>query len=248
MAAFEIESQWVKLTNGDLQIDAYLAQPQAAGTYPGIVVFQEVFGVNAHIRDVTERIAKEGYVAIAPALYQRQEPGFEVGYGDEDLAKGREYKVRTKADELLSDTQAAIAYLKALSNTSDRFGSIGFCFGGHVAYLTATLPELQAVASFYGAGIATLCPGEENAATIDRTSEISGTIYAFFGNDDPLIPGEQVEQIEAALKEHEISHQVFRYDGATHGFFCNKRDSYNREVAADAWEKTLQLYQSVLKS
>lgn len=248
MAAFEIESQWVKLSNGDLQIDAYLAQPQTAGTYPGIVVFQEVFGVNAHIRDVTERIAKAGYVALAPALYQRQEPGFEVGYGEADLAKGREYKVQTKADELLSDTQAAIAYLKALSNTSDRLGSIGFCFGGHVAYLTATLPELQAVASFYGAGIATLCPGEENAATIDRTSEISGTIYAFFGNDDPLIPGEQVEQIEAALKENGISHQVFRYDGATHGFFCDKRESYNPEVAADAWQKTLQLYESVLKS
>ncbi|MGC9503714.1 dienelactone hydrolase family protein [Baaleninema sp.] len=247
MAAFEIETQWVKVANGELEIDAYLAQPKGDGTFPGIVVFQEVFGVNAHIRDVTERIAREGYVVLAPALYQRFEPGFEVGYGEEDLKKGREYKVQTKASELLSDTQASLDYLKGLSNTTDKFGNIGFCFGGHVAYLTATLEDFEAVASFYGAGIATMCPGEENGATIDRTKEISGTVYAFFGTEDPLIPLEEVDRIEAALTEEGVSHQIFRYEGATHGFFCNRRDSYNEEAASQAWEEVLQLYHTHLK-
>lgn len=247
MAALEIESRWVKLTHGDLQIDAYLAQPQGEGTHPGVVVFQEVFGVNAHIRDVSDRLAREGYVAIAPALYQRSEPGFEVGYSDAELAKGREYKQQTDADELLGDTKAAIAYLQSLPNTSDRTGSIGFCFGGHVAYLSATLPELQAVASFYGAGIATLCPGKANETTLDRTASMSGTLYCFFGNEDPLIPNDQVDRIEATLKAHQIDHRIFRYDGAGHGFFCDRRDSYKPEIAADAWQQTLELFDRVLR-
>ena len=137
-----ISREWVKVETDGLEIDAYLAQPSEPGDYPGIVVFQEIFGVNAHIREVTERIAAQGYVAIAPALYQRLEPGFEVGYSDADLAKGREYKVQTKASELLGDTQASLDYLKGLPNTTNHFGCIGFCFGGHVAYLVATLPDM----------------------------------------------------------------------------------------------------------
>ncbi|MBO9998803.1 MAG: dienelactone hydrolase family protein [Cyanobacteria bacterium SID2] len=247
MTEFEIQTQWVKVPNGDLEIDAYLAQPTGEGRFPGVVVFQEVFGVNVHIRDVTERLAKEGYVTIAPALYQRLEPGFEVGYGEEDLKKGREYKVQTKASELLSDTQASIDYLKTLSNTTDKFGCIGFCFGGHVAYLVAQLDDLDAVASFYGAGIAVLCPGEENQVTIDFTKDIAGTIYLFFGTEDPLVPLLQVDEIEAALTEHKIDYKIFRYEGAGHGFFCDRRASYLEEAARDAWQHTLQLYDRVLR-
>lgn len=108
----EMTSRWVKVVNGDLLIDAYLAEPVAAGRYPAVIVFQEIFGVNAHIRDVTERIAREGYVAIAPALYQRFAPGFETGYTAADIDLGRQYKNQTTAEELLSDTQATIAYLQ----------------------------------------------------------------------------------------------------------------------------------------
>src|SRR6476646_10560163 len=154
-----IQTQQVQISSGGLEIAAYLAQPSSSGTFPGIVVLQEIFGVNSHIRDVTERIAKQGYVAIAPALYQRQAPGFETGYTPEDIQIGRQYKDQTKASELLGDVQAAINYLKRLPNVAgDRIGCIGFCFGGHVAYLAATLPEIKATASFYGAGIATMTP------------------------------------------------------------------------------------------
>lgn len=159
----KIRAKQVKVPNGELQIDAYLAEPTGEGTFPGVVVIQEIFGVNSHIRSVTERIAQEGYVAIAPAIYQRTAPGFEVGYTSEDTALGRQYKDRTKADELLSDIQAAIDFLKTESNVKeDGFGAIGFCFGGHVVYLAATLPDIKATASFYGAGIATMTPGAVN--------------------------------------------------------------------------------------
>jgi carboxymethylenebutenolidase len=245
MANLDIRTQPVTVANEDLQIAAYLAEPAAEGTFPGIIVIQEIFGVNAHIREVTERIAQAGYVAIAPAIYQRQAPGFEVGYSAEELALGRQYKEQTKATELLSDIQATMNYLKTLPSVKPSgFGTIGFCFGGHVVYLAATLPEIKATASFYGAGIATGTPGG-GPGTIARTSEITGVIYCFFGTQDPLIPNEQVDQIEAELNKQNIQHQIFRYPTG-HGFCCDHRDSYNPEAAADAWTHVYQLFQQEL--
>jgi carboxymethylenebutenolidase len=242
-----ISSQWVKVQNQELAIDAYLAMPESPGTYPAIVVIQEIFGVNEHIRDVTERLAAEGYVAIAPAIYQRQAPGFEVGYTEEDLTIGREYKNQTKAEELVSDIQATINYLYSLSQVKQEgVGIIGFCFGGHVVYLAAaTLKDITATAFFYGAQIATWCPGD-GEPTITHTKDITGTIYTFFGTEDPLIPNEQTEQIEAELKKQNIDHQVFRYQGTTHGFMCDRRESYNPNAAKDAWKKVLDLFSQKL--
>ncbi|MEB3829852.1 dienelactone hydrolase family protein [Phormidium sp. CCY1219] len=248
MVDVQIKSDWVKVPNQDLLISAYLSQPMGVGPFPAVIVFQEIFGVNAHIREVTDKIAKMGYVAIAPALYQRTAPDFEVGYTDEDLKVGREYKEQTKASELLSDTQATVEYLKTLPSVKkDGVGCIGFCFGGHVAYLAATLSEIQATASFYGAGIVNWCPGESEP-TLTRTGEISGTIYLFFGTEDPLIPNDQPDRIEAELNKQGIRHRVFRYEGATHGFICDQRESYNPEAAADAWTQVDRLFAETLKS
>jgi carboxymethylenebutenolidase len=240
----QIQTKTVTVANGELMIDAYLAQPAEQGSYPGVIVFQEVFGVNAHIRDVTERIAQLGYVAIAPALYQRQAPGFEVGYTPAELEQGRTYKNQTTAAELLSDIQATLAYLSQKNNVKPAFGTIGFCFGGHVAYLAATLPQIKATASFYGAGIATMTPGG-GSATLTQTAAIPGVVCAFFGTQDALIPEEDVEQIKTALLTHQIQHQIFTYP-ADHGFFCDQRVSYQAEAAADAWEQVQQLFQQVL--
>lgn len=246
MADREIHTAEVKVPNGNLQIAAHLAYPQAQGSYPAIVVIQEIFGVNSHIREVTDRIAKVGYLAIAPAIFQRQAPGFETGYTPQDIEIGREYAQQTKALELVSDIQATIDYLKQLPQVKqDAIGCIGFCFGGHVAYLAATLPDIKATASFYGAGITSRTPGG-GAPTVTRTPEISGTLYAFFGMDDASIPAEQVDQIEAELDKNKIPHRVFRYDKADHGFFCDRRASYNPEAAADAWEQVKQLFESKL--
>jgi carboxymethylenebutenolidase len=248
MSRYEIKTTTVQVPHHTLQIDAYLAQPKAKGSFPAVIVFQEIFGVNAHIRDVAERIAREGYVAIAPALYQRFAPGFEVGYSPEDIDIGREYKAQTVAANLLGDTQATIAYLRQLANVKpEAIGTIGFCFGGHVAYLVATLPDIKATASFYGAGIATMTPGG-GAPTIARTAEIQGVLYAFFGSDDASIPAEEVEQIETELTSHKVQHQVFVYPAAGHGFFCDRRESYRSDAAADAWQQVLQLFQGQLRT
>lgn len=247
MADQEILTARASIYNGDLQIAAYLAQPEGEGPFPAVVVIQEIFGVNSHIRDVTERFAKQGYVAIAPAIYQRLAPDFETGYTAEAVQLGRRYKEQTQVSELLGDIQAAIDYLKAQPFVRrDATGCIGFCFGGHVAYLAATLPDIKATASFYGAGITNSTPGG-GEPTITRTKDITGTVWVFFGTSDASIPVEQVDQIEAELQKHHIPHRVFRYTGADHGFFCDQRASYSPEAAADAWKQVLQLFGQTLR-
>ena len=245
MTIASIITEPVKVPNGDLAIDAYLARPQS-GNYPAIIVVQEIFGVNEHIKDVTERIARQGYIAIAPALYQRQAPGFAVGYTPEDVTQGRKYKTATKATELLSDIQATIDYLYQLPQVkSTGVGTVGFCFGGHVVYLAATLKDVEATASFYGAQIVNWCPGKDEP-TLSRTKDINGTIYGFFGTVDSLIPNEQVDTIARELSDRQIDHRVFRYEGAEHGFFCDRRSSYNADAAKDAWQKMLDLFSQKL--
>ncbi|WP_341530241.1 dienelactone hydrolase family protein [Nostoc sp. UHCC 0302] len=247
MTNTEIRTSQVKVPNGDLQIDAYLAEPAKEGKFPAVIVIQEIFGVNIHIREVAEKFAKDGYVAIAPTLFQRIAPGFEAGYNPEDIQKGRGYKEQTKADEILSDIKAAIAYLRTLPNVQpDAIGSIGFCFGGHVVYLAATLSDIKVTASFYGGGITNSTPGG-GEPTITRTPEIKNPIYAFFGLDDQGIPLEHTEQIEAELKKYQIPHAIFRYPGAGHGFFCNHRASYNAEAAADAWKNVQEIFKNNLQ-
>jgi carboxymethylenebutenolidase len=246
MTNVDIKTEHVKILSNNLEVDAYLAQPDGEGTYGAVIVIQEIFGVNSHIRDVTERIAKQGYVAIAPAMFQRFAPGFDVGYSQDDMQLGFQCMQQVKAPDVISDIQATIAYLKTLANVkASEIGAIGFCFGGHVAYLAATLPDIKAAASFYGGGIATSGLGADTP-TINRTSEIKGTVYAFFGTKDSYIPQEQTQQIEAELEKNHVNHRIFRYD-ADHGFFCNERASYNSEAAADSWQHVLELFQNTLK-
>ena len=202
----EINTSQVQISNNDLLIDAYLAQPEGNDKKGAVIVFQEIFGVNNNIRDITELIAQQGYIAIAPALYQRIAPGFEFGFSAEDAGfsqeayrLGLEYYQQVKYREIFSDIQTTIAYLKNLSNVkADSIGCIGFCFGGHVAYMAATLPDIKATASFYGGGVTQPMFGEETP-TINRTSEINGTIYAFFGTNDSLISQEDNQKVEAEL-------------------------------------------------
>ena len=244
----EIQKLSVEIQSGEVTIPAYLAHPTGAQGLPLIVVIQEVFGVNAHIRDVTDRLASEGYVAIAPHIYHRQAPGFEVGYGSADLALGREYKNGTQASELLQDIKGAIIYgHHHFGCPIAKVGCIGFCFGGHVAYLAATLPEIAATASFYGAGISTFTPGE-GSPTLNQTPQIQGAIYAFFGLQDPLISSDEIGQIEAALRQSGVEHRIYRYPQASHGFFCDHRDSYDAAATEDAWQQVKNLFRDTLRS
>jgi carboxymethylenebutenolidase len=229
-------AQILTITNGDLAIAAYQARPINPGNYPAVIVIQEVFGVNDYIRSVCDQIASWGYVTVAPAMFQRTAPGFAVGYSDAELALGRSHKDQMTAPQIISDIQATIADLK--TQTTGEIGIVGFCFGGHVAFLGATQPEIQVAALFYPSGIARLTPGGGDPS-LTRLGEIQGQIYSFFGMADPIIPPDQVDEIEAAFASQ--GHRVFRY-AAGHGFVCDRRSDYNPAAATEAWQHTRELF------
>jgi carboxymethylenebutenolidase len=137
-----IRGEWVEIDVAGSPMQSYLAVPkqgQPGQTFPAIIVFMEIFGVNGHIRDVAERLAAEGYVAIAPNYYHRTTPNLELGYDETGMTEGRRHKEATTRDGLLVDIRAVIEFLKDLPEVADpdRIGCIGFCFGGHVAYIDA---------------------------------------------------------------------------------------------------------------
>jgi carboxymethylenebutenolidase len=244
----DIKTEDVKLTVDGAPMPTYVAAPSGGGKKPAIIVFEEIFGVNKHIRDVTERLAREGYVAAAPDYHHRAwEPGTQRGYSDADMKEGMKLIPKLTFEGVKADIDATIAYLKTRSDVAaDKLGAIGFCIGGHMAYFAAENAPIKATASFYGGGIASFGPGN-TAPTVTRTNLIKGSILCFFGGHDPMISQDQVAAIQKALADAHVKHEVVIYDDATHGFFCDQRGSYNPARAAEAWEKTKAFFAAELK-
>ncbi len=242
----EIKTGWVNLDVGGSKMRAWLAQPAKEGSYPGVLVIQEIFGVNSHIRDVAERIAKEGYVALAPEMFHRTAPNMELGYEQKDFGKGLEHMGKANLKDISADLQAAKSYLAQVpAARGKKTGCIGFCFGGHVTYIAACDLHVDAAASFYGGGIAVGSPGG-GSPTVERTKNIKGKILCLFGGKDAYIAPDQVKKIEDELKAHKIAHEVVTYPAADHGFFCDQRGTYNADAAKDAWEKVKKLFREKL--
>jgi carboxymethylenebutenolidase len=233
----------------DGSMGGYLARPAAAGPGPAVLVFMEIFGINEHIRDVTERVAREGYVSLAPDYFHRTGPGAEFGYDDEGFAKGMELLNALRAEEMIADARAALAYLRSRDDVDpDRIGCMGFCIGGHMAYLTACETDVKATASFYGGGIAAPQGPGGGPSTVGRTQKITGKVLCLFGGRDSFIPKRQVDLVAEMLRQDGIPNDVVTYEAADHGFFCDRRDSYHAVAAKDAWERVKRLFFEELTS
>src|SRR4051812_20719219 len=177
---------------------AYLAKPAGAGPFPAVIVFEEIFGVNSHIREVTERVAKEGYVAIAPDVHYRVAAGVELNYDQDGMQKGMQYISKLTQAGFFADVEATLQLLRARKDVhGDKIGVMGFCIGGHLAFLAASQFDLKAAASFYGGGIAVMGLGVPEP-TVTRAGKIKGRIICFFGADDGMIPAEQRDSIKKA--------------------------------------------------
>lgn len=228
---------------GGKTMGGYLARPKEGGPRPAVLVFMEIFGVNAHIRDVTDRVAKEGYVALAPDYFHRTGPGAEHGYDEAGMSAGMKLLGALKADEMISDSSSAIAYLRGRADVrGDRIGCMGFCIGGHMTFLTACECDVKAAASFYGGGIAAPNGPGGAASTLSRTSKVRGKILCLFGEKDALIPASQVDAIRAALQRAGVRHDVVVYPDADHGFFCDQRATYQAAAANDSWARVKALF------
>ena len=195
----------------------------------GLVVIQEIFGVNSHIRSVVERFAGEGFAAVAPALFDRIEPGIELGYEPDDIAKGRDLKGRCDAAEALRDVAAAIDLLTAEGRM---VGVVGYCWGGSLAWAAATgLDRVAAAVGYYGGEIAR-----------NRDATPKAPVLLHFGAEDHGIPLADVEAVKAAHPDI----PVHVYEGAGHGFSCDARASFDPAAHAKALERTLAFLRSHL--
>jgi carboxymethylenebutenolidase len=244
----QTKSERVTIPVGGASMGAYVARPTAAGTYPAVLVFMEIFGINHHIRSVTDRVAAEGYVALAPDLFHRTAPGIELGYDAAGLQQGVGLMQQVKASEAIADASAALDALKRRPDVGGRgMGAMGFCFGGHVTYRVACELPIAAAASFYGGGIAVGSPGNEGPPTVELTSKIRGRILCLFGDKDGHIPSDQVERIRTELERHRVHHDVVVYPNVGHGFFCDERPDYSETAASDAWRRVKDLFRDELR-
>jgi carboxymethylenebutenolidase len=228
MESIMTETVSLKVDDGTT-MNAYVARPSGETRHPGILVFQEAFGVNAHIRDVTERLAHEGYASIAPELYHRTAPGFEGKYDDFQSVIPHMKAMTEKGT--IEDIRAAYGWLKSSSYvTSDKIASIGFCMGGRASFLaSATLP-LQASISFYGGNIA--------PALLPRVAHLHAPILFFWGGLDKHIGPDQTRAIVDECQRMDKIYVNVEFSNADHGFFCDARPSYNPEAATLAWNLT----------
>jgi carboxymethylenebutenolidase len=203
------------------KFSAYKATP--AGTARGaLVIVQEIFGVNHHIRNVTDGFAKDGYVSLAPALFDRVEPGFETGYTPADIDKGRAVRGKLGLDQMVMDVRAAVNELR---KTGHKVGVVGYCMGGTMAWLAATrIDGVAGAVGYYGGGIA------DTASEQPRCP-----VLLHFGETDASIPPEHWERIKK-VHPNLLTHV---YQGAGHGFSCDERASFHQASHTLARERTL---------
>ncbi len=200
-------------------LDAYAAEPDGTAR-AGMVIIQEIFGVNDDIRETVDNFAKEGYHAIAPALFDRVEKGIVLGFDEADIATGRETKGKLDWDNAMADVAAAVEHVKG----AGKVGIVGFCMGGSVAWFAAARTPVDAAICYYGGDI----PANKGEAP-------RCPVMFHWGAEDASIPLDGVAEVEAAHPDI----PSFIYEGAGHGFSCSRRGSYHKVSAGQAMERTL---------
>jgi carboxymethylenebutenolidase len=215
-------------------MDLYEVEPE--GDAKGaVIVVQEAFGVTDHIKDVTQRFASAGYRAVAPHVFHRSGDPV-IGY--DEMEKVVPHIMELKADDLLADLDATIAYLGQAGFDPARIGIVGFCMGGSVVFLAAARRTLGAGVTFYGGGVAQGRFGMP--PLVELAEELKTPWLGLYGDNDQTIPVDDVEALRAAVEAAPVSAEIVRYPGADHGFHCDARSSYHEASAKDGWRRTLE--------
>ncbi len=240
----EIVKQDIEIGADGGKMPCHLARPASGGPYPALVVVMEAFGLNDQIKGITDRFAQEGFVAIAPNLYFRQ-PNNLVAYND--LPGAFRLMGSITDDGIVSDMTAAINHLKGLKEVKPLFGTVGFCMGGRVAFLTACRNnDVKATAPYYGGGmVSARQPGQK--PPIEYVNNLTAPVLAFFGGKDAFIPVAEVDKFRDALKAAGKSAEITLYPEADHGFMCEDRPSYHAESAQKAWPRTIAFFKEHLR-
>jgi len=223
----------VKIPVGDGELPAYRSVPKGAGPHPVILVVQEIFGVHEHIKDITRRLAKLGYLAIAPELYARQ--------GDVSALAGideiRKVVAKVPDAQVLADLDAAVAWAGNNGGDLARLGITGFCWGGRITWLYAAhQPKLKAGVAWYGR-----VKGEASALNpkhpLDVAAELKAPVLGLYGGQDQGIPVDTLEELRAAIRAAGGQSEIHIYPNAPHAFYADYRPSYRQEEAEDGWRR-----------
>jgi carboxymethylenebutenolidase len=226
-----INTSWTTVTGGAGSFDAYLALPPA-GRGPGLLLLQEIFGVNAHIRAVAEQYAMDGFVVLAPDVFWQQVRRLDIGYAADDIQRGRALALAADRSALQRDLADAARALRARPEVDGRgIGAIGYCMGGRLAYVAAATAGIDAAVAYYGGGIQDM---------LDLAPRIGCPMQFHYGALDANIPLQAVDDVRAAMAGKPA--EVFVYGAADHGFNCWARRSYHAPSAALAHARTLQFF------
>jgi carboxymethylenebutenolidase len=231
------QTEYVTLSVSDgSSMQAYVARPPGTPR-AGLLVFQEAFGVNAHIRDVTERFAREGYLSISPELFHRTAPGLEAGYTN--FGEVMPHMQALTDAGLAADIQAAYQWLKNGEAKELSIGSTGYCMGGRTSILAALTVPLNCAVSYYGGGIA---PSGFFPSLLDRLKDLKAPTLYFWGGLDAHIGPDAVQAVTTTLNEAKKDYVNVVFSTADHGFFCDARASYNAVAARQAWALTQEFF------
>jgi carboxymethylenebutenolidase len=230
----------VETADGPMQI--YYSYPaEMVGQLKVIIVLQEAFGVNAHIRDVCSRLSREGYLALAPELFHRAGNFIEVAY--QDRASIMPLLARLKNHQLLEDIRATLESVHELSGADpDHISVLGFCMGGFAAVLAATHFKLKSAVAFYGAGIMQAREGIGFGGIGDKLDDLQAPLLLIFGEDDPSIPATERYAIGARFQQAHKIYEMEVFANSNHGFFCDQRKSYHKVAAEKAWQRSLEWF------
>jgi carboxymethylenebutenolidase len=234
----------VTISTADGRISGYQALPASGGPFPTIVVVQEIFGLHAWICDICRRLAKAGYYAIAPSLYERQ--GDATAYTDTQ-ALIREIVAKVSDAQVMVDLDAAVAYAKGTGKAdTTKLGITGFCWGGRIVWMYAGHnPALKAAVAWYGPVSRAYHAGDPTA--IDVVPQIGAAMLGLYGGDDPGIPNDSTAKIGAAMKDAGKTCEIVVYPDTPHGFLADYRPSYRKAAAEDGWRRLLDWFGGYLR-
>lgn len=219
----DVKTEMVQYQVDGVEAHGYLARPDDSDQHPGVLVIQEWWGLEDHIKDITRRLASEGYVALAPDLYH--------GEVKTTPEAAREAAMGLDRSQAMRELSASISHLRAIG--SAKVGVIGFCMGGAYSLrIAASSNEIQAVVPWYG----------RNPDPINELSKITSPVLAFYGSEDQGVPPSMAQELESELRKVGTSVETHVYPGAGHAFLNDTRPSYNAEASKDAWDRTLTFF------
>jgi carboxymethylenebutenolidase len=242
----QIETQELKISliESNEQLDLYLARPAGDGNFPLLIVGMEIFGVNEHIRSICNDLAGCGFIVAAPDYYSRIAPGTALGYTPADREKGLGYMKQLNREEVLRQTSATIDYLRSIPYNSRSLGFVGFSVGGHIGFYCASKLPFELIICYYAGWLTnTDILLSRPMPTMHESAGIAsqgGRVIFIKGESDQLIGPAEDAELDEALTEAGVKHELIIYPGTGHGFFCEERPaSFSREARDQSWKVVL---------